>query len=216
MGCDHAGGQSAVGRYLKDVHKLRLVMVCDECGMELGELDRIDYEPHARRFVAHLAELTAQEMGLTDGQVAKVRLAALICGLGRDQIRAEILNKVGPLDDEEWEEVRSEPEFGAALLSEASFVDIREWILAHRERPDGRGYPHGLFRGQIPIEARILAVSQAYAAMTAERPYRLTRNHREACQELWRCAGTQFDLGVVQAFLRASLHRNEHLARAAA
>jgi HD-GYP domain-containing protein (c-di-GMP phosphodiesterase class II) len=201
---------------MRDAHKLRLVMVCDVCGAEREELDCIDYEPHARRFVAHLAEITAREMGMSEEQVAKVRLAALICGVGRDKIRAEILNKVGPLADDEWDEVRSQPELGAALLSEASFDDIREWILAHRERPDGRGYPRGLFRGQIPLEARILGVTQAYVAMTADRPYRLTRNHREACQELWRCAGTQFDMAVVQAFLRASVHRNEHLASAAA
>ncbi len=216
MACDHVGGQSAVARYLRHAHKLRLVMVCDVCGAEQGELEEIDYEPHARRFVAHLAEITAREMQMAEAQVAKVRLAALICGVGRDQIRAEILNKVGPLSDDEWDEVRSQPELGAALLSDASFDDIREWILAHRERPDGRGYPRGLFRGQIPLEARVLAVTQAYVAMTADRPYRLTRNHEEACRELWRCAGTQFDLSVVQAFLRASLHRNEHLARAAA
>ncbi len=216
MRCDHRWAQSAAARYLREAGKLRLVMVCDSCGAEQSEIDLIDYAPDARRFVAHLAEITAMEMNMNDGQIAKVRLAALICGVGRDQISPKVLNKVGPLDDAEWDEVRRQPELGAALLSEASFDDIREWILAHRERPDGRGYPRGLFRGQIPLEARILAVTQAYAAMTSERPYRVTRTHREACQELWRCAGTQFDMTVVQAFLHASVNRNEHLARAVA
>jgi HD-GYP domain-containing protein (c-di-GMP phosphodiesterase class II) len=195
---------------------LRLVMVCDACGSELSELDQIDYAPHPRVLVAHLAEITALEMDLSPEQVAKVRLAALVCEVGRDQVRAEVLNKVGPLDDEEWEEVRRQPELGAALLSDASFDDMREWILSHRERPDGQGYPRGLIRGQIPVEARILAVTQAYAAMTAARPYRVSHSHQEACRELWRCAGTQFDLVAVQAFLRASVHRNEQLSRAAA
>jgi HD-GYP domain-containing protein (c-di-GMP phosphodiesterase class II) len=216
MGCDHRWAQSAAARYVRDAHKLRLVMVCDHCGAEQSEIDQIDYQPHARRYVAHLAEITSMEMNLTDGQTAKVRLAALICGVGRDQISPQVLNKVGPLNDEEWDEVRRQPELGAALLSEATFDDIREWILAHRERPDGRGYPRGLFRGQIPVEARILAVTQAYAAMTSDRPYRVTRTHQEACQELWRCAGTQFDRSVVQAFLHASVRRNEHLSRAVA
>jgi HD-GYP domain-containing protein (c-di-GMP phosphodiesterase class II) len=140
----------------------------------------------------------------------------LICGVGRDQIPPEVLNKQGPLTEQEWSLVRRQPELGAALFSAASFDDVREWILCHRERPDGLGYPRGLSAGQIPLEARILAVSEAYAAMTSDRPYRLALDHEAACLELVRCAGTQFDAAVVQAFLRASMRRNEQLACAAA
>ena len=144
----------------------------------------------ARCFVGHLAELTARELGLGETDVARVRFAALVCGLARDEIEPEILNKQGPLTRAERAEVCRQPELGAALLSDASFDDLREWILCHRERPDGSGYPRGLRGEEIPLEARILAVTDAYVAMTSDRPYRMARDHEEACVELRRCAGS--------------------------
>jgi len=216
MTCDHSASHSGGARYMYGAHQLRLVLVCDRCGAERSELERIDYSPHALRFVAHLAELTARELGLSEAQTARVRFAALVSGMGREQIRPEILNKQGPLTGEEWVEVCREPELGAALISGTSFDDIRDWILCHRERPDGTGYPRGLVGEQIPLEARILAVADAYAAITSDRPYRAARGHEEACLELSRCVGTQFDGAVVEAFMRASDQRNTHLARAVA
>jgi HD-GYP domain-containing protein (c-di-GMP phosphodiesterase class II) len=212
MVCDHSAAHSGGARYLRSERQLRLVLVCDRCGAERLELARLAYAPNARRFSGHLAELTARELALDEDQIARVRFAALICGVGRDQIPPEILNKQGPLSAREWALVRRQPELGAALLSDTSFDDIREWILCHRERPDGRGYPRGLTAAQIPLEARILAVSEAYAAMTSDRPYRLARDHDGACLELLRCAGSQFDADVVQAFLRAAVRRNRQLA----
>ncbi len=208
--------QSGEARYLRETRQLRLVLVCDLCGSEQAELGMIEYAPNARCFAGHLAELTARELGLDETLIARVRFAALVCGVGRDQIKPELLNKEGPLTREEWAEVCRQPELGAALLADASFDDIREWILSHRERPDGTGYPRGLFGEQISLEARILAVTDAYVAMTSDRPYRRARDHEDACRELSRCAGSQFDAAVVQAFLRASARRNPQLARTAA
>jgi HD-GYP domain-containing protein (c-di-GMP phosphodiesterase class II) len=216
MACDHSALHSGGARYLRHTGELRLVLVCDSCGAERAELDRMDYAPSARCFAGHLAELTARELRLGEMQVVRVRFAALVCSVGRDQIQPEILNKQGPLSHEEWVEVCRQPELGAALLGDASFDEIREWILCHRERPDGSGYPRGLVGEEIALEARILAVTEAYVAMVSDRPYRLTRSHEEACRELSRCAGTQFDAAVVHAFLGASERRNPHLARAAA
>ena len=163
-----------------------------------------------------MAELTARELGLDEAQVGRIRFATLLCGVGRDQIPSAVLDKQGPLSKQEWILVRRQPELAASLFNDGNFDDIREWILCHRERPDGRGYPRGLSGGQIPLEARILSVSEAYAAMTSERPYRLALDHESACLELVRCAGTQFDAAVVQAFLRASMRRNAQPAVAAA
>jgi HD-GYP domain-containing protein (c-di-GMP phosphodiesterase class II) len=216
MTCDHSASHSGGARILREARQLRLVLVCDRCGAERTELERIEYAPRALRFVAHLADLTARELGLSEAQIARVRFAALVCGMGREQIRPEILAKQGPLTSEEWAEVCRQPELGAALISQTSFDDIREWILCHRERPEGSGYPRGLSGERIPLEARILAVTEAYTAMTSDRPYRLARDHEEACLELARCAGTQFDITVVAAFLRASVRRNPQLACAAA
>jgi HD-GYP domain-containing protein (c-di-GMP phosphodiesterase class II) len=209
VACDHSGTHNGEARYLREAGELRLLLVCDACGAECTELQRIGYRPDARYIDGHLAELTSRELGLSEPTIARVRLATLLCDVGRDQIPGEILSKQGPLDDREWAEVRRQPELGAALLSDVSFDDIREWIRCHHERPDGRGYPRGLVGDQIPLEARIVAVVEAYTAMTSHRPYRSVRTHREACDELQRCAGSQFDPTVVQAFLSVTARRNQ-------
>jgi hypothetical protein len=215
MECDHSGPHSGASRYQRGPGQLRLVLVCDDCGEERGELGTIGYRPRGRRLVGHLAELTARELGLGEDQVSRVRLAAMICDVGRDQIPPEILNKRGPLTREEWTTVRRQPELGAAVLADASFDDIRDWILSLRERVDGTGYPRGLAGAEIPVEARILAVAEAYVAMTGERPYAPPRAHDEAISELRRCAGTQFDARGVDAFLRASVLRTRAVPRGA-
>src|SRR5271169_4618727 len=125
MLCDHSALHSGEARYLREAGQLRLVLVCDRCGAVQAELERIDYTPSARCFAGHLAELTARELGLGETDVARVRFAALVCGLARDQISPEILNKRGPLTQAQLAEVCRQPELGAALLSEASFDEIR-------------------------------------------------------------------------------------------
>jgi HD-GYP domain-containing protein (c-di-GMP phosphodiesterase class II) len=199
-------------RYLREAGFLRLVLVCDACGVERAELGRIGYRTDARCVDARLAELTARELGLSEHTIARVRLAALLCDIARDQIPRDILDKRGPLDDREWAQIRRQPELGAALLSDVSFDDIREWIHCHHERPDGRGYPRGLTGDEIPLEARIVAVIDAYTAMRSDRPYREVRTHEDACDELRRFAGSQFDAGVVQAFLSVAARRDERRA----
>ncbi len=216
MVCDHAAPHSGTSHYLRDTSELRMALVCDGCGAELEEIGRIAYRPSGRSALARLAELTARELGVDETQIARVRFASLICDVGRDHIPPAILNKRGPLTDDEWVEVRRQPALGAALLSDMSFDDIREWILTRREWIDGSGYPRGLTGDQIPLEARILAVTDAYIAMTSERPHRPSRSHGAAEAELFRCAGTQFDAAVVSAFRRAWAGRNRQWHAAAA
>ncbi len=204
MTCDHTGPHSGASRYSRGTGQLRLMLVCDGCGADRGEVGRLSYRPRGRSLVGQLAERTAVELGLNGTRVARVRLAAMICDVGRDQIPEAILNKRGPLTREEWNEVRRQPELGAALLSDASFDDIRDWVLSRRERVDGSGYPHGLRVDEIPLEARLLAVAEAYVAMTDERAHAPRLDHGEAIGELLRYAGTQFDPAVVRAFLQAS------------
>jgi HD-GYP domain-containing protein (c-di-GMP phosphodiesterase class II) len=216
VACDHSGAQNGESRYLREAGQLRLVLVCDACGAECAELQRVGYRPEARCVDGHLAELTARELGLSEPTISRVRLATLLCDVGRDQIPREILNKQGPLNDQEWAQIRRQPELGAALLSDVSFDDIRGWIRCHHERPDGRGYPRGLVGDQIPLEARIVAVIDAYTAMTSDRPYRAAQSHEYACSELQRCAGSQFDAAVVQAFLSVTARRDQRQALATA
>jgi HD-GYP domain-containing protein (c-di-GMP phosphodiesterase class II) len=190
--------------------------VCDSCGEEQSELGTLGYRPRGRGVVGSLAELTARALGLAEAQVSRVRLAAMICDVGRDQIPPEILNKRGALTRKEWDEVRRQPELGAALLCDATFDEIRDWVLSRRERVDGDGYPRGLRGEEIPLEARILTVVEAYVAITDERPHAPAREHDAAISELLRCAGTQFDPRVVDAFVRVSVQRAPALESTAA
>jgi two-component system cell cycle response regulator len=152
--------------------------------------------------VARYARLVAEELGLASERVERLRLAGLLHDVGRVTISDDVLAKPGPLSEEEWREVRTHPEMAARLLARPEFSDLREWIAAHHERPDGTGYPRGLTLSQIPLEARILAVSDAYEAMTNDRSYRPALMVEEAHAELCDGIGTQFDKDVVEAFLK--------------
>jgi HD-GYP domain-containing protein (c-di-GMP phosphodiesterase class II) len=208
--CNHARGHSGRGRF-DDNGSLHFALVCDECGAERREVRSIAYNLNAKPYIDSLAELTAKELGLAPDRNARMRLAAMLCDVATAQIPAAIIEKNGPLTDEEWADVRRHPELGAAILGGGKFEDIREWILMHHERPDGAGYPHGLSGEQIPLEARILAVVDAYDAMISERSYRAAMSHADACAELRQNAGSQFDRLVVTAFLGAvELYRRRH------
>ena len=204
MSCDHSAPHSRVAHYERGSTKLRLTLVGDRCGIEQTELESIYYRPNARRFGVQLAESTARELGLDELRVQRLRLATMICAVGREQIiPAAILEKRGPLTDDEWVQVRREPELGAAMLTGPDVAEVREWILSRRERPDGRGYPRGLSGDQIALEARILGVVEAYVAMVSDRPHRPAMHCALALRELLDNAGTQFDAAVVTAFVRA-------------
>jgi diguanylate cyclase (GGDEF)-like protein/putative nucleotidyltransferase with HDIG domain len=158
---------------------------------------------HHSHNVARYAEMMARELGLDEERVDRVRLAGVLHDIGKIGISDRVLTKPGPLDKTEWQEMYTHPEIGARLLSRPEFADLREWILAHHERPDGLGYPRGLGADRIPIEAHILAVADAYEAMTADRCYRPALGEAAARAELEAGAGTQFDANVVAALLRA-------------
>jgi diguanylate cyclase (GGDEF)-like protein len=155
------------------------------------------------RTVGRYAELVAREIGLPAEHVERIHTAGLLHDVGKIGVSDLILTKPGPLDAEEWREVRRHPEIGGRLLSHAEFDDLRTWVLAHHERPDGRGYPNGLAGDEIPLEGRILAVADAYEAMTSDRPFRAALSEDEARAELEDGIGTQFDPQVVSIFLTA-------------
>ncbi len=166
------------------------------------------------RSVGRYAEAMARQLGLDSHRVERTRLAAVLHDIGKIGIPDSTLFKPGPLTDEEWAELRNHPEVGARLLDAPGLGDLRAWILAHHERIDGTGYPLGLNGTEIPIEARIIAVADAFEAMLSDRPYRASRPVDEAVAELRRCAGTQFDPDVVDALV-ASLRADATLAQPA-
>ena len=153
--------------------------------------------------VGRLAALIAGSLGFDESRVERIRLAGILHDIGKIGIPDWILHKPGPLDASEWAEVKKHPEMGARIAASAKLDDISEWILCHHERVDGHGYPGGLPRDEIPVEARILAVADAYEAMTAERVYKRAMPAAEAEEELRRQAGLQFDASVVDALLGA-------------
>jgi diguanylate cyclase (GGDEF)-like protein/putative nucleotidyltransferase with HDIG domain len=153
--------------------------------------------------VGDYAELIARELGFPAEHVERVRLAGVLHDIGKTGVSDRLMSKPGPLDPDEWRSIRTHPEIGARLLAHPDLEDLRDWVLAHHERPDGKGYPHGLEGDDIPIEARILAVADAYEAMISERPYRSTLADGAAADELRAGAGTQFDTQIVTVFLAA-------------
>jgi diguanylate cyclase (GGDEF)-like protein/putative nucleotidyltransferase with HDIG domain len=165
--------------------------------------------------VARYARMMAMELGLDAGRVERVRLAGVLHDVGKVGIPDGVLSKPGPLDEREWREMRTHPEVAARLLSRRELEDVRTWILAHHERPDGSGYPLGLSASSIPLEASILAVADAYEAMTADRVYRPALGREAARAELEAGAGIQFDADVVRAFLGALDREHEQTVRPA-
>jgi putative nucleotidyltransferase with HDIG domain len=157
---------------------------------------------HCRR-VGRFAELMARELGLPPESVERVRLAGILHDVGRVALPDAVLAKQGPLTDAEWAWVRAHPAIGARMVETTEYEDIRSWILFHHERPDGHGYPEGRAEGDVPIESAIIAVADAYEAMTSERPYRPALAPEAAAEELRREAGHQFRSDVVDALLRA-------------
>jgi two-component system, cell cycle response regulator len=153
--------------------------------------------------VSRFARAIARELGLPQPAIERIALAGAVHDVGKVGVRDAVLQKPGPLDELEWEEMRTHSELGARILAGANLGDIAEWVFAQHERVDGGGYPLGLGGEQIPLESRILAVADAYEAMTTSRAYSRAMDHEEAANELRRCAGTQFDGEVVEALLAA-------------
>ena len=157
---------------------------------------------HSAR-LAEWAVATAKKLGCTAEEIEAVRWAALLHDIGKIGVPDRILQKPGPLTDEEWAMMKRHPEIGAEIVAPVKkLARVAPIIRAHHERWDGKGYPQGLKGEEIPLPARILAVVDAYGAMIDDRVYRKGREHREVVEELRRCAGTQFDPQVVEAFLQ--------------
>jgi HD-GYP domain-containing protein (c-di-GMP phosphodiesterase class II) len=164
-------------------------------------VDRRKGTPGHARDVERYAEALARGMGLPESRVEEIGLAGLLHDIGTIGLSESVLSSSSPLGEKGWEEIRRHPEVGARILSTANLDAISEWVLAHHERPDGTGYPRGLKDGEIPLESQIIAIADAYAAMTAERSYRPGVGIERARQELEANAGTQFDVEAVAAFL---------------
>ncbi|MFA6646164.1 MAG: HD domain-containing phosphohydrolase [Sphaerochaetaceae bacterium] len=162
-------------------------------------------ELHSQR-VSKLAVRLGEAYGLEAKDLAGLRTVGLLHDIGKIAIDESILNKEGPLNDDEWEIIKHHPETGWRILGAAGeFGELATYVLEHHERIDGRGYPRGLRGEDISVQARIIGVVDAYDAMTAARPYRSIMEVREAALELKRGSGAQFDAQLAQLFVEQVL-----------
>jgi len=159
---------------------------------------------HPRR-VVHLAQAIGWALGWEEERVSTIEIGALLHDLGKIVISDTILKKPGPLTEAEYNEVKRHPEAGAQLLiAGGPFLEAAmPYALYHHERYDGGGYPYGLAGEEIPIEGRILAVADAFEAMTSDRPYRKRMEPELALEIIERSAGSHFDPKVAATFLKA-------------
>ena len=162
-------------------------------------------EGHLRR-IAGFSELTARALGLSPAEVRIVRCAGILHDIGKIGVHDSILGKPGPLDPDEERELRRHTEYGAAIVQPMRFAaEVAPIILGHHEHWDGSGYPNRLAGDEIPLGARIIAVVDAWDAMTSDRPYRPSLGEEEALRRLRAGAGTQWDPRVVEVFVQLHL-----------
>lgn len=156
---------------------------------------------HSKR-VGWLCAQIAMHMGFPQKRIKLLELAGLVHDIGKIGVDEKILNKPDRLNDHEWEEIKKHPEAGWRILSSVhEFSEIANYILAHHEHWNGSGYPNGLSGEQIPLEARIIAVADAFDAMTSLRSYRDPMEVEAAVAEIKKYAGRQFDPAVVDVFV---------------
>ncbi len=156
---------------------------------------------HSARVTA-LAEEVARRLGWSAEQLASLRIGGPLHDIGKLAVSEAVLRKEGQLDPHELDQIRQHPKIGARiLLRMAALREAIPYVLYHHERWDGKGYPSGKAGEEIPVEARVLAVADAFDAMTSDRPYRQALSRTEALAEVERCAGTQFDPEIARVFL---------------
>jgi len=158
---------------------------------------------HSQKVSAYAA-LLAEALGMSEAEVEEIRLAAVLHDVGKVGIPEAILNKSGPLNPDEWETMKTHVIFGGKILEPLRpLARIREMVLHHHEFFDGSGYPQALSGEAIPLGARIITIADSYDTITSDRSYKKGRTAEQALSELERCASSQFDGRLVEAFVRA-------------
>jgi len=183
----------------------------------VAALDAREHETsdHSQRVVRYTLAV-ARRLGIAERDLPDIGRGALLHDIGKIGVPDAILLKPAKLTQEEWTEMRKHPQIGFNILKSVDFLGVpAQIVLAHQERYDGRGYPHGLSGDAIPIGARIFAIADAFDAMTSDRPYRKAGSREAARAEIAKFAGTQFDERCAEAFLSMKEAELDELARPA-
>lgn len=159
-------------------------------------------ELHSHR-VSSLCRQFAMALNFSDQEIQEIESVGLLHDIGKIGIDEAILNKPGKLTDAEYEEMKRHPEIGYRILSTVNdMAEMADVVLNHHERWDGKGYPRGLKGDRIPLQSRMIAIADTYDAITSDRSYRNKRTDRQACEELRKNAGSQFDPQLVEPFIK--------------
>lgn len=210
---EHAGVALENARLYSDLRQMYLQVIASLSAAVGAKESRP--AGHGSRLAEYSATL-ALEMGLSPAEVEAVRHASLLHDVGQIGIPDSVLLKPGPLDEADYEAIRRHPVIGEENLKppadRADFhAEVARLMRHHHERFDGQGYPDGLAGEEVPPGARIIAVVDSYEAMTSDRPYRKALGLEAATAELRRCAGSQFDPRVVEAFIALLERENSEL-----
>jgi HD-GYP domain-containing protein (c-di-GMP phosphodiesterase class II) len=161
---------------------------------------RDDYTGRHSAHVGDLARRVGERIGMSAGELEMLEYAARLHDVGKLGVPDAILQKPGPLDEEEWKVMRRHPEWGAEMIAQVpGLEELAGLVVSHHERWDGHGYPGGLAGEGIPLASRVISVCDAFEAMVSRRPYRAPLSVEDALAELVAASGTQFDPLVVSA-----------------
>ncbi len=211
LGCGTASFTESVGKAAKDaedsLHNNKLLNRKSSHSTILSSVMATMFErsqeteEHAER-LGQISKMIGEMLNLPQKGLVELELFSMLHDIGKVGIDDHILNKPGKLTDEEWAVMKKHPEIGYRIaMSSPELEPIAEYILSHHERWDGKGYPQGLKGEDIPLLARILAVADAFDAMTEDRVYRKAMTKKDALDEIERNAGTQFDPVIARKFI---------------
>jgi len=159
-------------------------------------------QEHAKR-LARISKTIAARLGLEQKSIDEIELFAMLHDIGKVGIDDKILKKPGELTPSEWEDMKKHPEIGYRIAKSSPHLEkIAEYILTHHENWDGTGYPNGLKGIEIPLFSRILAIADAYDAMTEDRIYRKAVKPQDAIAEIALKSGSQFDPEITEIFMK--------------
>jgi putative nucleotidyltransferase with HDIG domain len=201
---DNAGDASTLHPLLQPASVQHLPRIVEKLRTIVQHVDNRDPQntDHSPR-VARASVRLGEAIGLSASELAALETAALLHDVGKMGVPSAVLSKPSALDSEEWEMMRRHPGLGSEMLRRLGVSDeILGIVRHHHERCDGRGYPDGLEREDIPLGARIVALADAYVAMTARRSYRPALDEREALARIEGGLGSQFDPDLGKTFLR--------------